>query len=416
MKKNWKIMALGITVLIIIFVINSSRNSGIKAEVLEMLPTDFEKVLREEGKIVSAEEYSLYPSYSGKIVNIAVKEGQKVKSGDFLANLETEELEFQLKELIALEKSLQGEEEDSLKNPYESEINTQQLHILQAEQDLEDAKIDFERIQNLYEAGAVPKSEFEDAKSLYDAALNRLQREQNALTLLHESSGQRDGMKKFYSGKREAVRAQIDLLKNKIQKSKILSPIDGVVGNLNIKKGEAVDTTTPIATVFKDDTYEIEAYVLSEDIMNITLDSKVRLILETSGKDVPFDGTVSSIAPRATEKLSPLGLEEYRIKVTIETQGPKGIKLYPGSNIDVEFTIEKQKDQLILPKTALISYQQGDGVWIVHEGKAKLQPVKTGSENDRDIIIVEGLKKGDLVILDPQLKGLSEEKKIKVNI
>lgn len=412
MKIKWKMTLAIFTAIILVFIIIFSLNKGIEVEVFEANPRCFKKTLKEEGSIVSSDEYTLYPAFNSKILHIPIEEGHKVKKGDLLAVLETEDLEFQLKELIALEKSLLGEQEDSLIPPYESEINIQELIISKAKQDFEYAKIDFERSKTLYEAGAIPKSEFEDAKNILDGAENNFLRQQKALSLLYESSGQNEGNKKYYIGKQEALKAQRELLEQKIQKGKIYSPIDGIIGNLNIKYGEYVNTNTPIVTVFSDNSYEVEVFVLSEDARNIHPGMEVDLILEDRKKNIIFKGAVKTIAPKAIEMLSSLGLEECRIKVTLTPQIPQDLKIYPGSNIDVEFTLEKRGNQLVLPKTTVFPYQNKDAVWIVEDGKAKLQLVKLGPENDKDVVILEGLKKGTLVISNPKLKGLGEGQKI----
>lgn len=67
---------------------------------------------------------------------------------------------------------------------------------------------------------------------------------------------------------------------------------------------------------------------------------------------------------------------------------------------------------MIVPRTALFPYNSGDAVWVVRDGRARVQPVKTGFNNNRDVVIIEGLNEGDMVILNPQLEGLREGKKI----
>ena len=63
-------------------------------------------------------------------------------------------------------------------------------------------------------------------------------------------------------------------------------------------------------------------------------------------------------------------------------------------------------------KRLLFPYGEGDALWVVRNGKAEVQAVETGFENDREVVITEGLQEGDLVVLNPQLEGLKEGKKI----
>ena len=64
-----------------------------------------------------------------------------------------------------------------------------------------------------------------------------------------------------------------------------------------------------------------------------------------------------------------------------------------------------------MPKTAVFPYNDGDALWVVRRGKLQIQPIKKGFENDTEIAVTEGLKEGDLVVLDPQAEGLKEGKR-----
>ena len=112
--------------------------------------------------------------------------------------------------------------------------------------------------------------------------------------------------------------------------------------------------------------------------------------------------------------ISALGLEEQRVKVTVKPEFPKNFRMFPGIILDVEFTIDKREDVLAVPKTALFPYEKGEALWKVESEKAKIQPVETGFENDSHVVITKGLAPGDLIILNPQLYGLKEGKKIAI--
>ena len=67
----------------------------------------------------------------------------------------------------------------------------------------------------------------------------------------------------------------------------------------------------------------------------------------------------------------------------------------------------------MIPKTALFPYENGKAVWAVDESKARIRPVVKGMENDKEVIILEGLTSGEQILLDTDLTGLKEGKKIK---
>lgn len=150
---------------------------------------------------------------------------------------------------------------------------------------------------------------------------------------------------------------------------------------------------------------------------------EVDLILDRKAGDNIRDnilkGTVQSIAPTAVETISPLGLAEQRVKVlvliepTADSFAKEQIEnLFPGYKLDVEFTLDKRENELVVPKTALFPYGEKEALWVVRNGKAEVQPVEKGFENEKEAAITKGLQQGDMVILNPRLEGLKEGKKI----
>jgi HlyD family secretion protein len=412
MNKRMKIVLTAILATFIIGIILFQNSKGIKAELLEVKPGTIAKTFKEEGKVVSQVERPIQLMYGGKIVELPVEEGQEVKQGDLLVKFDTKELDLQLEQFLAELKSLEGEEIKTYKEPHESSIKTQQLQVEQAQLDYESAKTNFDRIKLLFDEGAVTESELEDARKLLQSAENSLIQQKEALALLYELFDPDSGTKQYYAGRKDALDAQIKLIKYKIENSTITSPIDGVVSNLTFKKGEVVSPNSTLMTIFKKDSYEIQVYVMTRDAVGICPGMKVELIWEDEKDDTVFEGTVKKIAPYAVERISALGLEEQRVEVTIEPRTPKSIKLYPGYKLDIQFTTDKQEEKLIVPKTALFPYEEGDALWVVRDGRAEIQPVKKGFDNDRDVVIEEGLKNGELVVLNPQLEGINEGKRI----
>ncbi len=412
MKRKWKILLGALVVVFIVGFTWYEMTKGLEAEVLEVHRGTIAKTFQEDGKVVSEVERPIYAVYGGKIVDILVKEGQGVKKGELLVVLDSTELEYQLEQSRAQLKSLEGEQVKTYQEPYESRLRAQQLQVEQAQRDLETAKTNLLRIKELYDAGAVSTQEYEAAQKMVETAENHLEQQKEALALLYESHGPTSGTNRYYEGRIEALKAQISSLEYKLSKSRIVAPIDGTVSGLDIKEGQVVSPSQLMMTVFKPGSYQVEVYVLTEDVAEIELGMKVKLVQDREDEDIVFEGTVENIAPSAVKTISPLGLEEQRVKVTIRPAVPEGLQLFPGYELEVEFTTAKRENELVVPKTTLFPYENGDALWVVRSGRAKIQPVKTGFENDRDVTIVEGLQEGDLVIVNPQLQGLAEGKKI----
>jgi len=263
-----------------------------------------------------------------------------------------------------------------------------QMRSIEAQKDLQELTVDIETMKLLYEAGALSQKEFEDAQNTLNSD--------------------------YYPALISAVRAQINQLNYQITQKNSSSPVAGTVANLTIKEGMVVPPGSPLMTIFSGGAYVIEAYVLTQDATSVKPGMTVDLIQDNKSGDVLFSGTVDLIAPSAVEKVSSLGLIEQRLKVTIVPQLSPDLVLKPGYAVNVDFTIDKQESQLVVPKTVLFPFNDGDALWLVKDGKAVIQPVKKGFENDRDVAIMEGLVEGDLVILNPKMTGLAEGKRIKI--
>lgn len=416
MKRKWKIVFGVLVVAIILGFIYAESTKDLEANLLEVQPRTIANTFKEEGTVVPKVEQSIFAGTSGRIINLPVVEGQQVKKGQLLAALDTKEIDYQISQLQAQILSIRGEEAQVYYQPEPSPaiIRSQELQVEQAKRNLETAEIDLQRIEQLFKVGAVTKKDFEDVVNIVELAKLNLELQNEALVLLHEIQSPAGGTEEFYAGRIEAINSQIEMLQYQKEKSTIVAPINGIVTNLAANKGETVSNLLPMMKIFQSDPYVVEVFVLTADMPSIQINMPVALIQERKDEDVIFAGTVTKIAPAAVETISALGLTEQRVKVTIEPEVPENIELLPGYNLEVEFTLDQRDNVLVVPKAALFPYESGEALWVVREGKAEVQPVTTGFEHNRDVVITSGLNAGDLVVLNPQLEGLQEGKNIAV--
>jgi HlyD family secretion protein len=398
----------------------------LKAELIEVKPQTVSLVFKEEGIVETALDRPVYATVSGEIVNLAVKEGQRVSRGDLLVQIDTKDMEYQLAQLKAQRKSLEGQEKKSFQE-IGQQIKQQQLAIEEIKRQLEKSREDYAKAKLLYEAGAISKTELDDAESAVKQLENELSQQQTRLELLMEQAGSagtgisgngsEDPVKantatqQYYQGMIEAVDAQIKQLEYRIENSRITAPIDGVVEELNAKAGMMVSPQAPLMKITVTGGLDVNAYLLTEDVIYINEGMKVALIQKRKDRDYKFYGTVTSVAPSAVEKVSALGMIERRVKVTIQPEGNIP-ELRPGYALDVEFSVLSQENKLAVPKTCLFPYEDGDALWVVKNGRAQIQKVKKGMETDEAVVIERGLAPGDRVIKNPQLEGLEQGKKI----
>lgn len=383
----------------------------LQGKVLAVHPAEFTKGFTEEAQVQALNESPIYSSMDGKIQALHVQNGDRVTKGQVLAELDTQDLNHQLEVLKAQLTSVEGQSQQAYRTPQEAAVQQQNLLIEQAEKDSEAQDQALARSKALFDAGSISQVEYEDAQRQADKAKSNLEQQKLALQLLYEQLTPAPGTALYFSGQKDALNTQISQLEDKIQKAKITAPQDGIIKDLTLKEGMAAPNGQLLLTVVQNQGYRLESYVLASDALDLKTGSPVKILQATSAGDKSLSGKIESIAPSAVERVSPLGLKENRVKITIllDTNAPVVL----GSNMDVQFTTYQESNRLIVPKTALFPYQNGQALWVVRNGKAALQPVTKGIENNQDCIIEKGLQDGDQVLLDTSLKGLKEGKRIK---
>lgn len=413
MKKKWKII-FGIVIFLIAVVIATTQLfTSIEVDAIKTKSEDIKSSFSEDGIIKPEIERDIFSMYTGKVNKIEVEEGDQINEGDLIIALEDKEIEYSLKEIESQMKALKGEEKQLLEKPSEAEIKSMEISIKKAEQGLEAAERYYERMSILYEEGAVPKSEFEKAEDLMKEAEYQLEIQKNALEALLAPPA---GSKKIVDAKREALIAQRDLLNYQKDHYKLTSPISGIIAAVHTKEGEMVGPEKPLVKIFQKDNYKVESKVLVRDIYNLNTGMPVELTLELREEDITFPGTISKISPIAQESISPLGLEEERVKVVVIPDVPDDIMMVPGNKLDVEFIIKKQTKEIVVPKTALFTFEDEDAVLTVENNRAVIRPVSTGFETRTEIVITHGLEEGEVVIKDPNRANIEEGSRVKPRI
>ncbi len=218
-------------------------------------------------------------------------------------------------------------------------------------------------------------------------------------------------MTDYYSALIGSCQVNIDSLKDKIEDYTITSPSSGVIDKLFIENWNFVSPQAPLAKVLETRKDEIEVYITTNNIDEIKIGQEVELILKRRDEDKYYKGKVTKIDDKATTKISSLGIEEKRVKITVKPDNPEIFK--GGYDVDVKFVYYKAPDAITVPKTALFKVDDKDMVWVIKDDKLKLTPVEKGRELRTDFVIDTGLSENDIVVKDANEKDLDEGKKAK---
>lgn len=405
-----RVIIYGLLAVLVLASVAVSSLKPLEGTVLTVEPKQFVRGFTEEGQVLAAREWPLYTSVDGKVMAVHVRNGDSVSKGQTLLELDTTDLVYQLAALKAQLQSVEGQHLQTTGDPLKALVQQQTLLIEQAERDALALEQSHSRMKALFEAGAIPLTQYEEARLQAEKAHNFLEQQKAALALLYEQQSL-PGTAQIYAGQKDALQAQISQLEDRIGKAKVTAPEDGLIKDAHLKEGEFAAAGQLLLNVFAPNGYKAEGYILAKEAPSLKAGDPVEIILDTNSGDQILSGDIESVEPSAVERISPLGLKENRVKVIVSLHSESPVII--GSTVDIKFITHRAEAQLMIPKTALFPYENGEAVWAVDEGKARIRPVVKGMENDKEVIILEGLNPGDQILLDTDLTGLKEGKKIK---
>ena len=374
MKTKWKFILGTLVVLVVAGGLAVQAMQGVVVEVHRVSRGEVAASFTEDGKLFSEDEHGVYSSYRAPIKEVAVEEGDQVSEGDLLVVLDDKELNYQLREIEAHLRGIAAE-------------------IEKLDDDIEQANRDYFRIRKVSYLRA------QDVKEM------RKDLETNQEVLRAE---------------RNALYSQLERLREQKDDSRIYAPISGVVQHLQAEENGMASPEAPLMRLYKKEgqeiNYLVETRVLTRDVLEIYEGMQVKLTFERREEDLEFAGEVKEIYSYAETDISPLGLEEERVTVTVSPDFPGDLQLGLGYRVEVEFITNRHEDVLWVPQSALFSYQGEDALMLVDENRARVRTVNTGLETRRQVVIKEGLEEGDLVILNPGAKDLDEGSRVNFTV
>lgn len=205
----------------------------------------------------------------------------------------------------------------------------------------------------------------------------------------------------------EDAQARVDGIKSQISDAYIISPINGLVTNLEIDEGEVTNTTAPAITVISNGNLEISVNIPEDNIAFVDVGDPALVTLDAYD-DLVFEAEVIFISPRA--ELTD-GVPVFEVILEFKTQDPK---IKAGLSVDVDIVAEKKEGVISVPSRAVVEKNDERFVRImVSSDTFRRQPVTLGLKGDDGTIeITKGVSTGDEVIVfidEMTLKSLKEE-------
>jgi ABC exporter DevB family membrane fusion protein len=275
---------------------------------------------------------------NGSIARIFVKVGDQVRKGQTVVMLENTDLQAQVEqgeqELVVARARLTELEAGARKE----EIRAATARLAGAAARLEEAGLHYRRNRELRQQGAIPQAPLDAAEASFKAAQAEVAAATQQKKLLE--AGPRPETVKLYRDQVKLAETTLDYYRRRLDKTKIRSPIDGIVIERYLDEGEGVTPEIPILAIADLSKVWINAEVDETDIGRIHIGDAAKVTSNAYPGQI-FQGNVSEIADYAgVRKIRPsnpavnLGLKVVQVKIALKAPTP----LRLGMTVDVKIT------------------------------------------------------------------------------
>jgi HlyD family secretion protein len=427
----------GVVIAAIVIAIGMLWSEAPVVETAVVSKRNIREFISEDAKTRLSNMYTVDMPVSGTLERITLEEGDAVTNGQIVAHVDPFDLEQAVARTEAEIRQLQAQIEGvGTTKPKPEDIDAARTQVKQAADaqsmaakgleigriNLENAKTEFERYKKLLEQKAVSRSAYDEADRVFRAGQEEAQRLESALQAaksahataefqlqsLVASIDDNDFMRKAHEASIQGLQAMLAGTKDKLSKTNIASPIDGVVLEKLVDSRRVLLEGTPVLTIGNPDDIEIEVDLLSEDVPRVPAAAAVEVLTQVEG-EAPISGEVKRIYPSGFKKISSLGIEQQRVKVIVSFDNSVA-KLRPGSSVDVRIITSEAADVLSVPDMAL--FREG-GAWNVFEvrgGRVYKTAVTPGVRNDQWAEIREGLNAGTVVVVEGATNVTDQQK------
>ena len=401
-------------VIVVASTLSKPKEKGEEVFMAKAAKRDLTSFVQATGRIEAKTKVNVQSSVIGEIVSLPVKEGEVVKKGDLLVQVDPQRYRSEVERL-------------------ESAVRSQSIAIEQAEVALANAERQYKRNASLFDSSGLVSQEAYERSEL-DFRTRTID-----LKSMKEQMGQ--------------ATASLDKARDELKKTTLRSPIDGTVTQLNAEQGEITLTGTMnnpgTVIMIVSDMGEILATVDVDEarVTQVELGQKARIVVDAVGEAHPYVGRVVEIAGSAVQRPGQQ-TQVFEVKVALDQVDTK---LRPGMTAKARIETQSAPDALTVPIQAVMlrpksevekaaSGQKDEGdrtkgdskrtqsaaaiaaagakgsaetteaVFVVESKKAHLRPVKSGASDETSVVIVEGIKEGETVITGPYraLRDLKE--------
>lgn len=324
---------------------------ALAVKVMTVEESTLEKHLTFNGSVLADKEVSLMSNLSGKVLSRLVNVGSVVTKDQVLMILDSENVDRSL---------------EQSKRAYE----LAQINYTSAKERYEDAVLNLERNKELFNSGALSKSQFEQAESAakpFAVESARLQLDQSKLA--------------FESAQSASAGASVK------------APFEGVISVFTPQEGSTISPGQPIGAMVDVSSLKLTFDVTEKHIGQIDFDTPIQIAVPALGIE-NIKAQITAISPVAGQvsKLFP---------IEISFENPD-LAIKPGMLATIEILLKSDGNRVLVPYDAVLYDENGYYVYVVEKDLPVKRSVVLGDDNGTDIELISGVKAGEELIVKGQ--------------
>ncbi len=314
------------------------------------------------GTLVPARTVNIFSKLTGQVKSVLADVGDTVQAGRLLLQIDTRELNAQLRQAEAALQVVRDQAEQA-----EIAVETAKINL-----DL--AQKTYDRIKMLADAGAVSQSQFDEAQNKLDLARKQYESAQKQYAIATGSA-------------LEQARAAVNTVQVQLSNGEITSPITGVVTNRNINPGEMAAPGVALLTLADTSSLKLQGTVSEALVPLLAVGQKVKVAVTVLPGKI-FEGEIAQLGPVAATTG-----QYFPIEIKIKNPG----ELKAGMTARAVLRTGGERG-IVVPQSAVKTGNGRSYVFVVKpDGTVKKRFVTLGPTNESQAVVVSGLKKGERV-------------------
>jgi HlyD family secretion protein len=403
MNKSLKWILIIVGVLAVLFVgakmLGGQSKTGTKVTAEKAQKRTIIETVNASGKVYPEVEVKISPDISGEIVELNVQEGDSVKKGQALARIYADIYSSQRDEAAARVTQSQATVANS-----EASINA-----LKAQ--LDQAKLTYDRYKGLHDEKVISDAEFEQYQTQYRTAQSQYNAAQQNIRSLRAAS--------------QSTRTSLEAANKNLSRTVLVSPMNGVISSLTVKKGERVAGNsfalgTEMMRVAEMDVMEVRVDVGENDIVKVSIGDSADIEVEAYNNR-KFKGVVTQIASSTKTTQSATGdVTNYEVRIRIDPSSysdlinpskSRKFPFRPGMNASADIKTKRKDNVASVPIASVAARVKGSDKSVADEKKEK----EKGKDPNAEEVSISGDELEEVVFVIKQ-DGTVEKRTVTTGI